>query len=65
MFGFERNRAARNTFLAMGVFGLCAGLLSDPREMPARRRRGVNLVPPTAPPRLSAVPPIPRGVGPV
>ena len=65
VFGFEHNRAARNTFLAMGVMGLCAGLLSDPREMPARRRRGINLVAPTAPPRLSAVPPVPRGVGPV
>ena len=52
----------------MGVMGLCAGLLSDPREMPARRRRGVNLVPPTAPPPASvaapAVPPVPRGGGP-
>ena len=39
VFGFGRNARARNTFLAMGVMGLCAGLLSEPTEMPAGRRR--------------------------
>ncbi len=34
-FGFARNKKARNTFLIMGVFGLLAGLLSQPEEMPA------------------------------
>lgn len=34
LFGFAKNRKARNTFLAMGVFGLIAGLLSQPEEMP-------------------------------
>lgn len=34
-FGFARNKKARNTFLVMGVFGLLAGLLSQPEEMPA------------------------------
>jgi hypothetical protein len=32
--GFAHNKRARNTFLAMGVFGLMAGLLSRPEEMP-------------------------------
>ncbi len=35
LFGFAKNKKARNTFLAMGVFGLIAGLLSQPDEMPA------------------------------
>lgn len=35
VFGFAANKKARNTFLAMGVFGLIAGLLSKPEEMPA------------------------------
>ena len=34
LFGFAKNRRARNTFLAMGAFGLMAGLLSKPEEMP-------------------------------
>ena len=34
VFGFAKNRKARNTFLVMGVFGLIAGLLSQPDEMP-------------------------------
>ena len=34
VFGFAKNKKARNTFLAMGVFGLIAGLLSKPEEMP-------------------------------
>jgi hypothetical protein len=34
LFGFAKNRKARNTFLVMGVFGLIAGLLSQPDEMP-------------------------------
>lgn len=35
LFGFAQNRRARNTFLAMGAFGLMAGLLSKSDEMPA------------------------------
>ena len=31
--GFSKNPRARNFFLAIGVFGLIAGLLSDPEEM--------------------------------
>ncbi|RZK24471.1 MAG: hypothetical protein EOO56_01210 [Hymenobacter sp.] len=34
VFGFAKNKKARNTFLAIGVFGLIAGLLSKPEEMP-------------------------------
>jgi hypothetical protein len=34
LFGFANNTRARNTFLAMGAFGLMAGLLSKPEEMP-------------------------------
>ena len=34
LFGFAKDRKARNTFLAAGVFGLLAGLLSKPEEMP-------------------------------
>ena len=34
LFGFAHNRQARNTFLALGLFGLGAGLLSEPEEMP-------------------------------
>ncbi|HEX8464221.1 MAG TPA: hypothetical protein VF627_06335 [Abditibacterium sp.] len=33
VFGFSKNAKARKTFLAMGVFGLVAGLLSEPDEM--------------------------------
>ncbi|OUJ70470.1 SPW repeat domain-containing protein [Hymenobacter crusticola] len=36
LFGFARNKRARNTFLVMGVFGLVAGLLSQPEEMPSK-----------------------------
>jgi len=32
-FGFSKNTKARNTFLVMGIFGLIAGLLSQPEEM--------------------------------
>ena len=35
VFGFAGHRRARNTFLAMGMAGLSAGLLSQPSEMPA------------------------------
>lgn len=31
--GFSKNARARNTFIAIGVFGLIAGLLSQPEEM--------------------------------
>ena len=31
--GFSGNARARNTFIAMGIFGLIAGLLSQPEEM--------------------------------
>ena len=34
VFGFAKNKKARNTFLVIGVFGLIAGLLSKPEEMP-------------------------------
>ena len=34
VFGFAKNKKVRNTFLVMGVFGLIAGLLSKPEEMP-------------------------------
>jgi len=34
LFGFAKNWKARNTFIAIGVFGLLAGLLSEPEEMP-------------------------------
>ena len=33
LFGFAGNPRARNTFIAMGLFGLMAGLLSQPEEM--------------------------------
>jgi len=42
VFGFAHNKKARNTFLAMGVFGLIAGLLSKPEEMPAHPRPLLN-----------------------
>ena len=35
LFGFAGNPKARNAFLAFGVFGLMAGTLSQPDEMPA------------------------------
>jgi len=34
LFGFAKDKKARNTFLAAGLFGLMAGLLSKPEEMP-------------------------------
>ena len=34
LFGFAGNERARNTFLAMGVFGGIAGTMSDTAEMP-------------------------------
>ena len=33
LFGFSKNHNARTTFLAMGVTGILAGLLSKPEEM--------------------------------
>jgi hypothetical protein len=36
LFGFAKNKRARNTFLAIGVVGLLAGLLTKPEEMPKR-----------------------------
>ena len=35
LFGFSGHTKARNTFLAAGVFGIMAGLLSKPDEMPS------------------------------
>ena len=35
LFGFAGNAKARNAFLAFGVFGILAGTLSQPDEMPA------------------------------
>ena len=35
LFGFSKNRKARNAFVAMGVTGILAGLLSEPKEMPS------------------------------
>ena len=34
LFGFSENKRARNFFLVAGAFGIAAGLLSQPREMP-------------------------------
>jgi len=34
LFGFAKNKAARNSFLLLGAFGLMAGTLSKPEEMP-------------------------------
>ena len=34
LFGFAGDQRARNTFVAMGLMGLSAGLLSRPNEMP-------------------------------
>lgn len=33
LFGFSRNRAARNTFVVAGGISVLAGLLTEPREM--------------------------------
>ena len=37
LFGFAQNKRARNTFVAMGVFSLLAGLLSKPNNMPKQK----------------------------
>ena len=34
VFGFSKNKKARNAFLLMGLFGMSASLLSKPEEMP-------------------------------
>lgn len=34
LFGFSENKRARNFFLLAGAFGIAAGLLSQPKEMP-------------------------------
>ena len=39
LLGFSADRSARTTFLVMGAFGLAAGLLSQPDEMPGSRGR--------------------------
>ncbi|WP_198172909.1 hypothetical protein [Hymenobacter ginkgonis] len=36
LFGFAKNKAARNAFLLLGTFGILAGTLSKPEEMPQR-----------------------------
>ncbi len=36
LFGFSENKRARNFFLVAGAFGVAAGLLSQPKEMPYR-----------------------------
>lgn len=41
LFGFAGHKRARNTFLAMGAFGLIATFLTRPEEMPASE--GKNL----------------------
>ena len=38
LFGFAGNKRARNFFLVAGAFGIAAGLLSQPQEMPAREK---------------------------
>lgn len=40
LFGFSKNKKARNTFLAMGAFGLAVGLLTQPEEVPVTEDRG-------------------------
>jgi len=37
LFGFSKNKAARNAFLALGAVEIMAGLLSKPEEMPKYR----------------------------
>ncbi|RYF69542.1 MAG: hypothetical protein EOO39_17370 [Cytophagaceae bacterium] len=37
LFGFSGHTKARNTFLVAGAFGMMAGLLSGPEEMPPVR----------------------------
>ena len=36
LLGFAKNKAARNSFLLLATFGILAGTLSKPEEMPAR-----------------------------
>jgi len=36
LFGFAKNKAARNSFLLLAAFGILAGTLSKPEEMPQR-----------------------------
>ncbi len=38
LFGFARNKRARNTFLIAGAFGIAAGLLSQTNEMLLNKR---------------------------
>lgn len=38
LFGFAKNKKARTAFVVAGVFGLLAGLLSKPEEMPKEAR---------------------------
>lgn len=38
IFSFAKNKKARNAFLAMGLFGISASLLSKPEEMPFYKR---------------------------
>ena len=40
LFGFSKNKAARNAFLLLGGFSLLAGTLSKPEEMPKYRELG-------------------------
>jgi hypothetical protein len=35
LFGFSKNRNARNAFITLGLTGILAGLLSEPEEMPS------------------------------
>ncbi len=37
LFGFADNVFLRNTFLVIGAFGVSAGLLSKPEEMPLKQ----------------------------
>lgn len=36
LLGFAKNKAARNSFLLLATFGILAGTLSKPEEMPAQ-----------------------------
>ena len=38
LFGFAKNKAARNSFLLLAAFGIMAGTLSRPEEMPKYKR---------------------------
>ena len=37
LFGFPDQPVARNTFVVIGIFGICAGLFTRPEEMPSVR----------------------------